>query len=118
MRHAWYQATGSSFGEFFLMVRYFKCPWPERPVPDGEPMFILYEVEDVRDAVMRLIDVYADGRILKDSATKYTHDKLDVRNSVDFSLVQGDLLGDGLDKQMEEITEAEFAAAWEIASEA
>lgn len=46
---------------------YFRLPWPEIEVPDGEPSWLYYEIDKENDAVCRSIEVFPDGHIARNS---------------------------------------------------
>lgn len=101
------------------MLAYFKLPWPEEPVPDDCPDWLYCEVEKDRDVVTRTVEVFADGRVIRNSIALAARDGLDVRPPEYQSLVYGpfltveeDYAGVPADA---EISVAEFDEAWNVA---
>ncbi|MEE7504967.1 hypothetical protein [Methylobacterium mesophilicum] len=48
-------------------LAYIRGRWPDADVPAGEPEWILFEVSKARDAVLRIVEIFADGRIARNS---------------------------------------------------
>lgn len=48
------------------MPAYFRVPWPDQVLPEGEPAELLYEVDE-NDSVPRMVELFPDGRIERDS---------------------------------------------------
>jgi hypothetical protein len=46
---------------------YYRGRWPEEQVPDGEPLWLFYEVDRVAGVVLRTVEVFPDGRIARNS---------------------------------------------------
>lgn len=46
---------------------YYRGRWPEEPVPEGEPIWLLYEVDKSADTVVRTVEVLADGHVARNS---------------------------------------------------
>lgn len=68
---------------------YFGLPWPEPGLPAGAPEWIFYEVDKTRDAVRRSIEVFADGRIARNSIEIEERGGGDCPSLIDVSLDQG-----------------------------
>ena len=49
------------------MLTYFQAPWPEPPVPEGEPVRFFYEVDEAADNVLRSVELYVDGSLQRNS---------------------------------------------------
>ena len=43
------------------MVIHLKGRWPEQAVPDGEPLWLFYEVEEDTDVVTRIVEIFPDS---------------------------------------------------------
>jgi hypothetical protein len=77
-------------------------------VPAGEPTWSYYEVDVVADVVMRTIDVFADGRIERDSIA------LEERNGDSCpSLVEGPFMETVRSVPLDLITAGEFNGVWQ-----
>lgn len=48
-------------------LQYFRGRWPDEIVPDGEAEWCLYEISREKDAVLRTVELFADGRITRNS---------------------------------------------------
>jgi hypothetical protein len=46
---------------------YYRTRWPDEIVPEGEPLWQLYEVDEAADNVLRTVNVFPDGRITRNS---------------------------------------------------
>lgn len=46
---------------------HFRARWPDADVPDGEPVWLLYEVDVEADTVLRTVEVYPGGKITRNS---------------------------------------------------
>jgi hypothetical protein len=88
-------------------LEYFRGRWPDPEVPAGEAEYYLYEISRERDAVIRTVDLYSDGRV--------------TRNSIDIEQRNGDhcpslwdcSLADGFtDADLIEISQNEFEEYW------
>jgi hypothetical protein len=87
---------------------YFRGRWPDAEVPPGEPLWLHYEIDFGADAVLRSVDVFADGCI--------------TRNSIELEQRHGDacpsLIDCSLDEgfaraKLEEIPRETFEALWD-----
>ena len=86
---------------------HFRARWPDSDVPDGEPLWFLYEVDTETDAVLRSVEVYPEGKITRNSV-ELEQRKGDVCPSlIDTSLVEG---FKGIEKQ--DIAASEFEELW------
>jgi hypothetical protein len=45
----------------------FRARCPDEIVPEDEPLWYLYEVDEAADAVLRSVEVFPDGRIARNS---------------------------------------------------
>lgn len=48
-------------------LRYFRARWPDAKVPADSPIWMLYEVDQAADNVLRIVEVFEDGRITRNS---------------------------------------------------
>lgn len=46
---------------------YYRGRWPDEIIQEGEPLSLLYEVDEAADIVLRSVEVFADGHITRDS---------------------------------------------------
>jgi hypothetical protein len=76
-------------------------------VPAGEPTWLLYELDEEADTVVRSANVFADGRVARNSIEIEERDGRPCPSRIDCSLAQG---FDGVDA--EQITPEEFETVW------
>ena len=88
--------------------RHYRLRWPDTVVPEGEPTWILYEVDKVGDAVLRTVDLYDDERITRNSIEIEERSGKSCPSLIDDSLSKA---FQGLDRQP--ITKKEFEASWQ-----
>jgi hypothetical protein len=86
---------------------YYRGRWPEEPVPDGEPTWLFYEVDKLADAVLRTVDVFADGRVARNSVTLEQRYGDKCPSLIDCSLE--DLFASG---KLEETSREQFEEWW------
>lgn len=48
-------------------LTYYRGRWPHEIVPKGSPLWLLYEVDEAADDVLRSVEVFPDGRITRNS---------------------------------------------------
>jgi hypothetical protein len=48
-------------------LKHVRARWPEPEVPPGEPEWLLYEVDEGADSVLRTVDIFTDGTTLRNS---------------------------------------------------
>jgi hypothetical protein len=90
------------------MLIWCKNKWPEVAVPPGEPAWFYNEVETDTDCVIRMVNLYSDGRAIRDS----------IALSGGPSLVYADFWSDKEVRQfLTQISEEEFAEVWAIAAD-
>lgn len=98
------------------MLVYFKGRWPEKIVPEGEPSWLYYEVDEKCDVVTRTIDLFSNGMAVRNSIKLAEREGLDQRQPEFHSLVHGPFLeetGEFLDG----ISEREFVELWDLAAD-
>ncbi len=44
-----------------MELKHYKLRWPDRTIPLGEPEWMLYEVDDLSDRVLRMVEIFEDG---------------------------------------------------------
>ena len=88
-------------------LRYVRARWPDPEVPEGEPVWLFYELDELADAVTRSVDVFADGTVTRNSITIEERNGETYPSLIDTSLAEG--FG-GVD--LEEISGAEFETVW------
>lgn len=86
---------------------YLRGRWPGADIPQGEPEWLLYEVDRLADAVLRSVEIFPDGNV--------------TRNSIELEQRNGDvcpsLMDDSLDQAfkdapLEQIAGEEFETFW------
>jgi hypothetical protein len=89
------------------MIAYYRGRWPEAEVPEGEPLWLYYEVDTEKDVVLRTVEVYPDGRIERNSIA------LEERNGASCpSLVDGPFMVLVQRVPLEEIKRDVFEVLW------
>ncbi|TIT34406.1 MAG: hypothetical protein E5W65_17365 [Mesorhizobium sp.] len=46
---------------------YFRGRWPDDIVPEGEPLWLLYEVDEAADNVLRSVEIFPNGQVTRNS---------------------------------------------------
>ncbi|MGQ3040855.1 MAG: hypothetical protein ACT6TH_08075 [Brevundimonas sp.] len=88
-------------------LRYVRARWPEPEVPQGEPIWLVYEIDDVADACNRLVELFADGTATRNSI------EIEERNGQTCPSLFDTSLADGFgDADLEQISSEEFESAW------
>jgi hypothetical protein len=87
---------------------YFRARWPDAEVPPEEPLWLHYEIDSGADAVLRTVDVFADGRITRNSIELEQRHGDDCPSLIDCSLDEG-FAGANLER----IAREEFENLWE-----
>lgn len=98
------------------MKIHFKGRWPDAVVPEGEPLWLFYEVCESTDVVTRMVEVFPSGASLRDSMLLAEREGFDARHPDQRSLVHGDFLHDAA-QWLDVISEAEFDRAWQSATD-
>ncbi len=76
-------------------------------MPEGEPLWLLYEMDKETDTVTRTVDIHADGTITRNSV------ELEQRNGdVCSSLIDTSIIEAFEGVEMETITSTEFEKFW------
>jgi hypothetical protein len=94
-------------GYYPLMLKHLRARWPEIDVPPDEPTWLLYELDEQLDAVVRSADVFADGSVARNSIEIEERGGKPCPSLIDCSLAEGFA---GVDA--EQITPEEFEAVW------
>lgn len=89
------------------MLKHLRARWPEIDVRPGEPMWLLYELDEQVDAVVRSADVFADGSVTRNSIEIEEREGKPCPSLIDCSLAEG---FDGVDAK--QITLEEFETVW------
>lgn len=89
------------------MLKHVRARWPDPVVPPGEPYWLLYEIDEQADAVVRTIDVFADRTVTRNSIEIEERRGKACPSLIDCSLAEG---FNGVDA--EEITREEFEEVW------
>lgn len=97
-------------------LAYFKCRWPEETLPEGEPLWMYYEVVTERDIVTRIVDLYPNGDAIRDSLELDEREGPDQRDPKHRSLVHGPFL-ETLPDDVETISGIEFCQIWDAATD-
>ena len=53
-----------------MELKHYKMEWPETPVPKDSPRWLYYEVDEVRDDVLRMVEVWESGESQRNSLTR------------------------------------------------
>jgi len=86
---------------------YYRGRWPEELVPDGEPIWLFYEIARLADSVLRTVGVFADGRVARNSVELEQRHGDKCPSLIDCSLE--DLFDGG---KLEEISREQFEEWW------
>lgn len=87
---------------------YFRGRWPDAEVPSGEPLWLHYEIDFGADAVLRSVNVFADGSVTRNSVELEQRHAAACPSLIDCSLAESFARA-----KLEEITREEFEALWE-----
>ena len=89
------------------ILRHLRARWPEPVIPEGEPTWLLYEIDDAADAVTRTVDIFDEGKVTRNSIEIEERDGRSCPSLINVSLAEGFAAAD-----LEEISAEEFEAAW------
>jgi hypothetical protein len=90
------------------MLLYFRGRWPEEEVPPGEPTWLHYEVYPNEDAVLRAVEIFADGRSERSSLALESRDGFPC-----LSIVHGPFMEHVAEWPVRPMTAEEFERLWE-----
>jgi len=89
-------------------IECYRGRWPDPDVPLGEPTWLYYEIDTVADVVLRTVDVFADGRIERNSIA------LEERKGDRCpSLVEGPFMDTVRSAPLDPIPAVEFEELWQ-----
>jgi len=88
-------------------LRHVRAHWPEPKVPPGEPHSLFYELDERADAVIRSVDLFADGSVTRNSIVIEERAGGACPSLIDCSLAEG---FDGVD--LVDISGEEFESIW------
>jgi len=94
--------------ETAALIQYFRGRWPDEEVPEGEPVWFLYEVNATADSVLRTIEIFADGATIRNSIEIEAANGLSINSLIEGPFMQ--LVGD---HWVEAISKREFENLWE-----
>ncbi len=70
-------------------LRHVRGLWPDSPVPPGAPALLFYEIDDEADSVTRIVELYADGRVTRNSIEIEEQGGRPCPSLIDCSIKQG-----------------------------
>lgn len=94
------------------MKLYHKGRWPDPAIPDGEPEWLLYETDATTDCVLRTVDIFPDGKAVRNWLANEGRHGPPVA-----SLVEGDFLANVGEWRLMEIDGPAFEALWQSAAD-
>lgn len=53
-----------------MALKHYKMEWPETPVPKDSPRWLFYEVDEVRDNVLRMVEIWESGESQRNSISR------------------------------------------------
>jgi len=89
------------------MLNYFRGRWPDDKVPAGDPLWLHYEVDPTRDAVLRSVAIFEDGHLERNSIELEERDGFPC-----ISIVHGPFMSVAAKAQLEPIRAPEFEKLW------
>ncbi len=92
-----------------MMLNYFRGRWPEAVVPEGVPVWLYYEVDPHRDVVLRSVEIFADGRMERNSLALEARDGWACE-----SIVHGPFMPVVAHAKLETTGAETFEALWEL----
>lgn len=90
-----------------MATRHVRARWPDAEVPEGEPEWLLYELDEHADAVIRSVYLFADGAVTRDSIEIEQRHGEPCPSLIDTSLADG-FAG----VELAELSAEEFEQAW------
>lgn len=94
------------------MIEHFRGRWPEQVVPEGEPTWLLFEVEVNEDRVLRTVDVFEDGSMQRNSIALEERDGYPC-----LSIVEGPFMPLVRKVALEKVPAALFEGLWNDAED-
>lgn len=91
-------------------IVYLRGRWPEPTEPPDEPVWMYYEISQSADAVLRIVETFADGRVERNSIEIEQRYGDDCRSLIDGSLSELLACADG---RLEWIAATDFDALWD-----
>jgi hypothetical protein len=88
-------------------IRHVRARWPEPVVPQGEPEWLLYELDEQADAVTRSVYLFSDGSVTRNSIAIEQRYGDPWPSLIDTSLAEG---FSGV--EFDELSASEFENAW------
>lgn len=70
-------------------LRLVRARWPDQEVPAGSPIWLLYELDDDADAVVRSVEIFPDGLIARNSIEIETREGRSCPSLIGCSLAEG-----------------------------
>ena len=90
------------------LLTYLRGRWPEDPIPEGCPVWLLYEVDAAQDVVLRSVELFADDRSERNSI------ELEARDGFPcVSVCHGPFIAAAIEAKLEPVTAEEFEALWQ-----
>ena len=88
-------------------LKHVRAGWPEPDVPEGEPLWLLHELNERADAATRSIEVFADATLTRNSIA------IEERNGKACPSLSDTALAAGFaGVEFEEISVEEFERTW------
>lgn len=89
-------------------LEYLRARWPDESVPVGAPEWLLYEIDRNMDAVLRIVELFGDGSITRNSVW------IEQRSGQSCESLFEETLERAFEgAPLETITPQEFEACWE-----
>jgi hypothetical protein len=89
------------------MLIYFRGRWPDDEIPIGEPLWLYFEVDPALDVVLRTVDMFEDGHLVRNSIELEQRDGFPC-----VSIVHGPFLSFAAEAQLASIEAQEFEELW------
>lgn len=87
--------------------RHVRLRWPDEQVPTDAPEWLLYELDEQADSIIRNVELFADGNVTRNSIEIEERNGLPCPSLTDVSLSEA---FQGL--ELENISREEFELAW------